>query len=125
MLGGRSVARHFESPLEGRPRALNIWALPHRREGKIDSVDVVEVRGKILTGYMPGLLAEFIVGMWRELVVSTFDFVFCTVRLLPGSELPDRAAAPQTAQVYALLRYSPRSRASSMQAAPLTNLRLF
>ena len=34
--------------------------------------------------------------------VSTFDFVFCIVRLLPGSELPDRAAAPQTAQVYAL-----------------------
>ena len=33
--------------------------------------------------------------------VSTFDFVFCIVRLLPGSELPDRAAAPQTAQVYA------------------------
>ncbi len=40
-------------PLEGRPRSLKIWALPHRGEGKIDSVDVVEVRGKILTGYMP------------------------------------------------------------------------
>ena len=34
--------------------------------------------------------------------VSRFDFVFCIVRFLPGSELPDRAAAPQTAQVYAL-----------------------
>ena len=53
VLGGRSVARHFESPLEGWPRSLNIWALPHRGEGKLDSVDVVEVRGKILTGCMP------------------------------------------------------------------------
>ena len=34
--------------------------------------------------------------------VCTFNFVFYIVRLLPGSELPDRAAAAQTAQVYAL-----------------------
>ena len=42
-----------ESPLEGRLRSVTIWALPHRGEGKIDSVSVVGVRGKMLTGYMP------------------------------------------------------------------------
>jgi len=39
-----------ESPLEGRLRSVTIWALPHRGEGKIDSVDVMEFRGKIRIG---------------------------------------------------------------------------
>ena len=39
-----------ESPLEGRLRSVTIWALPHRGEGKIDSVDVMEFRGKVRIG---------------------------------------------------------------------------
>jgi len=121
----RSLARHFESPLEGRLRSLKIVALPHRGEGKIDSVDVMEFRGT--DRLLPEARAEFIVGMWCS-GSAHLIFLSYIVRLLSEPELPDRAADSQTAQVCALwVGDAPGTQVACkpMQGAPVTNLKLF
>ncbi len=70
--------------MDAHVRSASGPSLIEGTSGKIESVDVVEVRGKILTGYLPELLADFIVGMWcsgtQHLISCFASYVYCPDR---------------------------------------------